>query len=290
MASSSGYVYSFDLYLGKSATYNKGLGLGGSVVMKFMNEVEELPCSHIYFDNFFTSLNLLVELKNLGITGTGTVRQNRVSKCPLTHVKRFQKQPRGDFETYLHSVSGILCTQWNDTKPVIVMSNYYGAFPLQRVRRYCKEKKSYSSVNQPFSLYAYNKHMGGVDLVDNSVSCYRIGIRSKKWYWPLFTNMISLAVVNSWRIHNKINDQSVDLLEHTRNIVTSLITPKDRVSIGRRSSITKNQMAKTGESPCVISNPEKIRRRCVVCQSVTVHYCKNCKCYLHIKCSEQFHE
>ena len=32
MASSSGYIYSFSVYYGKSSTYDKQLGLGGSVV------------------------------------------------------------------------------------------------------------------------------------------------------------------------------------------------------------------------------------------------------------------
>ena len=55
MASSGeNYAYCFDLYLGKSATYNMSLDLGGSVVKKLINQVEELLCSHIYLNNFFT--------------------------------------------------------------------------------------------------------------------------------------------------------------------------------------------------------------------------------------------
>ena len=46
----------------------------------------------------------------------------------------------------------------------------------------------------------YNKFMGGVDLADNVIANYRIHIKGKKWYWPLFINIISMCVVNSWKI------------------------------------------------------------------------------------------
>lgn len=44
--------------------------------------------------------------------------------------------------------------------------------------------------------------MGGVDQHGNGIANYRIRIRGKKLWWPLFINMIDSAIVNYWRIYN----------------------------------------------------------------------------------------
>jgi hypothetical protein len=33
----------------------------------------------------------------------------------------------------------------------------------------------------------YNASMGGVDLMDNMVACYRVPYRIKKWWFPFYT-------------------------------------------------------------------------------------------------------
>jgi hypothetical protein len=33
----------------------------------------------------------------------------------------------------------------------------------------------------------YNAGMGGVDLLDNMVSVYRVSYRMKKWWYPFYT-------------------------------------------------------------------------------------------------------
>lgn len=43
--------------------------------------------------------------------------------------------------------------------------------------------------------------MGGVDLHDNAVQNYRIAVRGKKWYFPLFSTCVDSALVNAWKIH-----------------------------------------------------------------------------------------
>ncbi|KAH9378170.1 hypothetical protein HPB48_013284 [Haemaphysalis longicornis] len=57
--------------------------------------------------------------------------------------------------------------------------------------------------------------MGGVDLLDETANNYRIGIRSKKWWWVLFTQMLNISVVNAWRIHQMSSENRLDLLTFT---------------------------------------------------------------------------
>ena len=60
--------------------------------------------------------------------------------------------------------------------------------------------------------------MGGVDRLDENVSCYQISIRGKKWYCPLICYLIDVSVNNEWLFARKGN-YSGDLLSFTQSIV-----------------------------------------------------------------------
>ena len=68
-----GYLYKFDMYLGKKG--NTKFGLGESVVLSLCQKLKDMHC-FVFFDNSFTSPALLVKLLELGIYATGTVRDN----------------------------------------------------------------------------------------------------------------------------------------------------------------------------------------------------------------------
>lgn len=43
-------------------------------------------------------------------------------------------------------------------------------------------------------IQRYNSNMGGVDRIDQNISCYRILIRSCKLWWPLFAYLLDVAM------------------------------------------------------------------------------------------------
>jgi hypothetical protein len=55
-----------------------GMGQGPDVVAGLCRAWEVIAGTRLYFDNLFTSMDLLNHLSGEGIAGTGTVRQNRV--------------------------------------------------------------------------------------------------------------------------------------------------------------------------------------------------------------------
>jgi len=87
LCSSDGYIYDCDIYTGASgidlSNPLQKVCLGSRVVIKLLQKLlvtipsQNLCKYHVYFDNFFTSPDLLIHLKNVG-SATGTVRQNRV--------------------------------------------------------------------------------------------------------------------------------------------------------------------------------------------------------------------
>nr|XP_023013431.1 piggyBac transposable element-derived protein 2-like [Leptinotarsa decemlineata] len=222
LCGSTGYCYAFDTYCGakisKNQTSDENLPLGSKVVLDLL-EIVAVPSDHIvYFDNYFTSHALLKTLKDSGQRATGTVRENRTKKCPLSAVKLFQKRDRGEFEYVYDSDSLLLFVRWKDNNVVTMATNHDSVEPLGQVRRWSTAAKSKVQVPQPKVFQNYNHGMGGVDLQDQAVNNYRINIRGKKWWWVLFTHMINVSVVNAWRLHQLASQEKMDLLAFQRDI------------------------------------------------------------------------
>lgn len=123
--------------------------------------------------------------------------------------------------------------------------------------------------------------MGGVGLADNGIANYRICIKGKKWYWPLFVNFISMCVVNSWKSHQLTSKTPVDLLEHTRIIVCKLITMKKATNTSRNLKISNMIKANSCSNPIIKNDESSKRLRCAVCPKITVYYCIGCSTRLH---------
>ena len=95
MAYSVEYVFHFDIYssIPQSAEF-ENFGFGGEEVLNLQSDVET-PADHvIYFDNFFTSINLLHHLKNEVSSAAGKIRENRMKTSPLESVKCDRKKER----------------------------------------------------------------------------------------------------------------------------------------------------------------------------------------------------
>ena len=86
-AGSSSFIYDFWLYAGKTEAsvpdkYNH--------LQKCTQDVARL-CEHLqgnighkfFFDNWFTTTDLLIYLKEIGVLAVGTDRENRLQGCPF---------------------------------------------------------------------------------------------------------------------------------------------------------------------------------------------------------------
>ena len=75
--SSNGYTCDYDVYTGKNAGRQPSLhGLAYDVVMKLMQPLVNQGY-HLYFDNFYTSVQLVKHLFSLRTPSTGTAAENR---------------------------------------------------------------------------------------------------------------------------------------------------------------------------------------------------------------------
>ena len=297
LASSDGYLLQGEPYQGASTSCDiPGLGMGGSVVMDL---VSELPRDHkysLYFDNLFTSLPLLDRLAAEGFGATGTLRMNRTKKAPLKNPKDLLKTPRGSHYFLQDETSGSVIVQWHDSNIVTLASNCHSVEPLGQARRWSHKEKKIVTISQPHTIAAYNKYMGGVDRLDQNVATYRISIRTKKWWWPLFSFLISATVNNAWLLYRDTETyktDKLDLLEFTRRIVNAYLQkygsrPKSKaVKCTPRMKRVLPEVRFDHQDHIIESIPKQ--RRCGHCGKKVLRQCAKCTVPLHVDCFGAFH-
>jgi hypothetical protein len=67
------------------------LGSSSNVVIRLSHNVPRNVNHKLLFDNYYTSLPLLVYLMKLGIYSLGTVRKNHIPNCKLAKEDQFKK-------------------------------------------------------------------------------------------------------------------------------------------------------------------------------------------------------
>ena len=252
----------------------------------------------ILFWQCSTSHLLLDRLRKDGFHATGTIREARIISSPLIDSKSMDKQPRGTYDWSFDEDAEVIVVKWKDNSNVCLASNFEHVHPTTTVKRYCRRAKEAISVQQPKLISSYNKSMGGVDIHDNFVSKYRIHVKGKKWWWPLFTNLIDSSLVNAWRLHRIIKSNGCDLLNFRRQVAVALLkTPKSSNSISKEpearrlgppSNVTVIQRHQDVNSNHTIVKSSR-RLRCRQCKSQTIFICSTCRVGVHAKCFELFH-
>lgn len=291
LCSSSGYCFKFIVYTGKETQQQVGMNLGSKVVTELLSCVP-VPNEHVvFFDNFFTSRDLLAHLTSIGFRATGTVRENRTDRCPLKDSKDMNKEKRGSFDYQFDKNAKVLMVRWKDNKCVIVASNYDSVRPLANVSRWSRESKQRVEVPQPKLIQSYNKHMGGVDQHDWLIGKYGIQVRGKKWYWPLFTRMVDMALTNAWILYRTIHgNAALNCLEFRRAIVVPYLKISAKPSKRQHTVTTPMVDVKYDGINHLIQYRSK-QRRCQRrgCKSKPTSFCPKCDVTLCSTCFLPYH-
>ncbi len=302
----SGYMANFEIYQGKNPRsktlyeerYGKCIAPLFNMIDDFEEHIRALPFS-FYFDNLFTGIPALLQLKALGYNGTGTIRENRIPNgCPLKQNKKAKNETKKLGRGFMagKSVDGldIHLTKWVDNSVVSVASTVYGMKPITKALRYSSDEQKKVEVPRPLVVAKYNQHMGGVDRMDQNISLYRIGIHGKKWWSCIFTWMIDVAIQNAWQLH-RVAHPEMPQLDFRREITLFYcghygVPPK---STGNRLSKISEKDSKSTRYDNQSHWPRSIlnRRRCAkeTCNGTPKTICVKCDVGLCIKCFESYH-
>lgn len=325
LCDTKGLVHSFDIFAGKNdpAPGGPDIGASGNIVLKLAQVIPGALNHLLYFDNWFSSLQLFVALANNGIPALGTVQQNRLQGCNFIADGEMKKKGRGTLEEKQAVVDNveIRAVKWFDNRGVIVASTFASAQPVSTVERWDRKLKKKMSVECPSIISLYNKFMGGVDALDALIAYYRIRIRSKKYYHRFFFHFVDMVIVNSWLLYrrdceslNIPKKKQRDLLSFRTSVAEALcMQGKDlsKKKRGRPSSDVEREFEKkrhrgpakaipaqevrgdaVGHWPVV----ESSRQRCKLpnCSGQTVVKCSKCNVHLCLNknnnCFRDFHE
>ena len=114
-------------------------------------------------------------------------------------------------------------------------------------------------------------HMGSTDRYNQDTNLLRIGIRGKKWWWPLFTWLLDATIVNAWKLHQGNMSQLQFRREITAVYLRRYGIPAD--GRGRKSGLQSNilnQLRFDKINHIVIPTPK--RRRCAGSSVIEGHF------------------
>ena len=178
--SSNGYCLDFDVYTGTTHSNPSRFGVGYDVISSL--SMQYLHKKHsIYFDRFFTSVDVLEYLLRNGTYGCGTCRSNRKG---LPKRLKNLKMRRGEIKCFQKYDTNLLLTLFKDKKLVHMLSTNTSHSILQS--------------GKPAVVDDFNKNMGGVDLNDQLCMYYKAGRPSHKWWRYVFWFVINVAITNAW--------------------------------------------------------------------------------------------
>ena len=291
LASTDGYLFHAEPYCGSSTNFSQtGLGQGGDVVLGLIEKANVCQGHTITMDNLFTSFDLFAQLTARGIGATGTVRENRLREVSFSNKKTFAKLERGVTEACV--TDELLLVRWNDNRPVTVLTNHVNINARKSCTRWSASQKKHLVIQMPGPIATYNQNMGGIDLFDQMVACYRIRIRSKKWWWPLFAWTLNAITVNAWRIFQNTRDPTMSLLTFTREVTCHVlgnmgVPPKQ---VGRRSlcGAAGDHSRFDGRDHWPLDS-DKLGGVCALCKRRTKIRCEKCDVALHVSCFKNYH-
>ena len=182
--SENGYFHTMQVYKGKENTPEKHLG---SRVVKDLAAPLKNKYHHVYFDNFFSSVGLLEDLRDV------------------------QK-------------GNVTVSAWMDNKVVRVMSTALDATQMTSVQRRQRSGEKVP-VSCPQSINDYNRKMGGVDNGDQKRQHYRCPTKFRKFYMYICSFLKDVCITNAYILHKQHspNPKYKTMLEFRTRLAIELI-------------------------------------------------------------------
>ncbi|XP_039627296.1 uncharacterized protein adamtsl5 [Polypterus senegalus] len=219
------------------------ISASGNIVLMLAQVIRGAVNHSLYFDNWFSSLDLFVALANKGIPALGTVQKSRLQGCNFSVDTDMKKKGIGTFEEKKVVVVNveIRAEKWFDNRGVIVASTFASAQPVSNIEKWDRKSKKKVSIECPNIISMYNKFMGGLDALDALIAYYHIHIRSKKYYHRFFFHFVDMALVNSWLSYRRDCDsldvprkKQKDLLAFRTSIAHALWMQGNNISRKKR--------------------------------------------------------
>ena len=294
--STNGYACEFQVYVGRPHGVRTEVGLGKRVVLDLTRRLAGTR-SHIYFDNYFTSVQLLEELSARNLYRCGTVKSIAVGlpdEMRVTRAKRGHPKLKPG-ESKVWQKGNLLAIMWQENKsrkPVRLLSTATDPVtPLTTVKRKQKDGTS-KDISCPQLIKSYNMFMNGVDRSDQMRMEYSTARSCRRWWTYIFWFLIDLSISNSFVLMNEsTNHQLLDangknkrtMLEFRKQLSRQLMSGYRR---GRKRKRTgRDDVSGAGHWPFKVETKRACRKK--GCKGESRYICTGCsdiegKKYVHL--------
>lgn len=265
LADKTGYVLNFEIYTGKKGNSTEKK-LGERVVLS----MTEALCGYnhtIYFDNYFTSVDLMEQLKAKNILACGTVNKTRIN---LPKFEDDKSLSRGYCDWWC---KGELCAiKWKDKRCVYLLSNFHNPESIITVKRRERDGST-SEITCPVAVADYNSNMNCVDKFDQMKAAYEIDRKSRKWWHRIFFYLLDTCVVNASILYKKLNLPPKTMKQFRREVIDGLISnrfiqvsPKPHFPVLHPNK--KQKLSHEIRLTSAAHQPQRTtRRRCALCST-----------------------
>ena len=292
----SSYLARFEFYLGRQETGTEH-GLGYNVVMKLSDYLRHTH-RRLFFDNFFTGVELMERLLEYGLYACGTVRPMRKG-FPQQLKKPADVRNRGQFRVLQKGTTNLTASVWMDRKQVYHLSTL--SDPQERLLAQRRTGANVAVLPQPHSVHSYNKFMGGVDVHDQYRACYDVGRKGKKAWRYMFWYLFNVAIINAFimykeassRVTKKRRFRHIDFrLELLKQLVGGFTKRKRSVS---DAGLFEGMVEAENIGGHVNSRMDGKGRRCryhlkhLNQRKETVYGCSVCRVHLCKECHTRWH-
>ena len=161
---------------------------------------------------------------------------------------------------------------------------------------------------KPLMTMEYNKHMGGVDRVDQQLNSLKVLRKSFKWHKKLVFRLFSQVILNAHKVYQKVTGKNnVTFLKFLRELIVALVTQTENTNANART-LDETCTYLTGRHFISVRKPlpgvsdQRPSKQCKVCYACkkttdegkplkTVYICRFCPSEpgLHPECFEVYH-
>ncbi len=233
----TGYVLHFSVYTGKGSCHENGHTANDAehttttlTVMTLCAQAQVLDKGHcVYFDNFFTSPQLLQELFARDTVACGTARTRAFG--PQALQANTPKLALGPGESCALRCGPMLAFKWRQTKPktVYMMTTKHLAEEGYSGKL---DRATKTPIYKPVAVLDYTRQMGGVDLSDQLMNYYNFLRRGCKWWRKLFVHLFNMVILNAYVLNKTFGLQNKLTHHEYRYVVAAALLNFHEVDAG----------------------------------------------------------
>lgn len=257
----NGYIYSGKDSDGISLTNEeKGLLKPTQSVLRLSRPIANSN-RNVTADNWFSSIEVMNELKKRGLTYVGTLKRNK-KEIPKEFLPSRERAEGSSIYGFTNDYT-IVSHVPKRGKAVVLISSMHHTVSQDE------------EVGKPEMISFYNQTKGGVDALDQKCTTYSTNRRTRRWPMAIFYTILNIAGVNAHVLHGCYKNHTAierkgfykilarQLAEPYLNIrlCNSRLPRELRLSIGR--VLNKTLPLEERQNP---NHQDQKRRRCGICE------------------------